>query len=142
MKNILIVFLLIFTINADAQMTNQEFKISKITIAVTNINAMVTFYKTVFKCEFTENKVYGTTLFSGTLGDIKLLLCPNEIAGVKAEQNRQQFEFTVKDLDVLIHDAKTAGGTIKDEIHTSGKERSVTVVDPDGNTIVFKHPVK
>ena len=143
MKYILTVFLFIVTINLNAQtMTNQDFKIDRITIAVTNVDQMVKFYKTVFKCELKESKAYGTILYSGKLGDIKILLCPNEIAGVKADQNRQQFDFIVTDLDKIIQDSKVSGGKMKGDITTSDKQKSVTIVDPDGNTIVFIQTIK
>lgn len=118
-------------------MKNIDFKIHNITIAVSNVEAMVAFYRTVFKCKLKEKNLFGTTLYTGQLGEINIVLCPNEIAGVKAEQNRQQFDFLITDLDKLIVDAKSSGGSILGEINATDTSKTVTVIDPDGNTIVF-----
>jgi len=118
-------------------MSNADFKIEKITVAVTHMTQMHAFYTAVFKCELKAIQNYGTTLYAGAIGDIDILLCPNEIAGVKAEQNRQQFDFIVTNLDLVIRDAKTSGGKLQEDVHVSEKQKTVTIIDPDGNTIVF-----
>ena len=130
--------LIILTANVMSQNSNNnDFKIVKVTIAITKVNEMVKFYKNVFNINFKESPVYGTTLYSGKFGDLNILLCPNEIAGVKAEQNRQQFDIVVPDIEKIIQAAKNAGGSIKGKINVTEKQKTVTIVDPDGNTIVF-----
>lgn len=116
-------------------MNNSNFKISKITIAITNINEMVDFYKTVFKCNFKELSLAGTKLFSGELYGLNILLCPNEIAGVIAQQNRQQFDINVDDIKIVLADVIKANGKIKESYNP--KTKTASVIDPDGNTIVF-----
>ena len=116
-------------------MDESNFTLSKITIAITNINEMVFFYKTVFKCEFNEVSIANTTLYSGNLFGIKILLCPNELAGVIAQQNRQQFDIEVTDIKTVLQDVIKANGKVKETYNPETKTASVT--DPDGNTIVF-----
>lgn len=118
-------------------MTTQEFKIDTITIAITNISEMVNFYETVFNCGFTEIEAYGTTLFSGNLAGIKILLCPNEVACVNAEKNRHQFDFLVTNLDNVICLAQASNGTLSGDIIKSADKKAVTIIDPDGNTMNF-----
>jgi predicted enzyme related to lactoylglutathione lyase len=116
-------------------MSNSNFKISKITIAITNINEMVGFYKIVFKCDFKELSLGGSKLFSGELFGLKILLCPNDLAGVIAQQNRQQFDIKVNDAKKILEDVIKANGKIKEPYNSETKTASV--IDPDGNTIVF-----
>jgi predicted enzyme related to lactoylglutathione lyase len=118
-------------------MTNEDFQVARITLAVTNTEQMVAFYRQVYSCIFKEVNAFGTVLYSGKIGDMELLLCPNSIAGVKADQNRHQLEFVVSDLDSLTRDAKAAGGTLQGEIVENAGQRIATVVDPDGNTTIF-----
>jgi len=115
-----------------------DFKLEQIAIAATDISKMVKFYKAVFKIEFAETKAYGTTLFAGKVGDIRILLAPNEIAGVKAEENRHQFDFIVQDIDELIKIAEESGGKLQGNIENNNKEKTVTILDPDNNTMNFK----
>jgi predicted enzyme related to lactoylglutathione lyase len=114
-----------------------EMKVSKITIATTNTASMEKFYSEVLGVKFHETKAYGTSLYSANMMGIEILLCPNEIAGVKAEQSRVQFDFIVLDLDFLIKQVTENGGKIQGEKITGEKIISVGAVDPDGNTLVF-----
>lgn len=118
-------------------MTNEAFEISKITIAVTNTEKMVAFYRNVYKCSFSELDVNGITLYSGKLGGIGILLCPNTLAGVKAEQSRHQFDYIVDDLEQLVRTALASGGMLQGKIEITGDRKSATIIDPDGNTTIF-----
>ncbi len=99
-------------------------KIDKVTIAVKNMDAMAAFYTKALGAEL---KKIGPTV-TGRLGDVKLLLCPREIAGVTAEQNTIQLRFVVRDLAKTMTAALDAGGEKIDD---------VSVRDPDGNSIEF-----
>lgn len=110
-------------------------KILKITIAVTNTTEMVNFYNTVFNSNLKEIATYGTKLYSGNFIGLELLLCPNEIAGVNAKQNRQQFDISVSDINSVLDKVIKNSGTIKEVYNKTTK--SASVIDPDGNTIVF-----
>ncbi len=114
-----------------------SFKLSKITVSITNIDLMVNFYKTVFDCDFKEINAFGTTLYSDSFCGINILLCPNTIAGVVAEQNRQQFDIEVTDINKTIQNVITAGGSLKREIEQNTNQKIASIVDPDGNTMVF-----
>ena len=115
----------------------ENFKISKITIAAVNINLMVEFYENVFSINFVKKELGGFTLYQGKFGELELLLCPNEIAGVEADQSRYQPDIIVPDLDTVIDAALKFGGKIKDEIIETSQNRMASILDPDGNTLVF-----
>lgn len=118
-------------------MSTEILEIGKITIAVTNTEQMVAFYKNVYKCELKEFDVNGTTLYSGQIAGVKILLCPNSLAGVKAEQNRHQFDYIVKDLDRLVSFALASGGALQGKVEVIRDQKTATIVDPDGNTTVL-----
>jgi predicted enzyme related to lactoylglutathione lyase len=118
-------------------MTKDSFKIAKITLAVTNTEKMVAFYGNVYKCEFREIRLNGTKLYSGELAGLKILLCPNTLAGVKAEQSRHQFEYIVNDLDQVVRAALAAGGSLQGKVDITPQHKIATILDPDGNTTVF-----
>ncbi len=136
-KHIIIVFFISFDLGLNAQNIEQPFKVDQITIAVTNVNQMVTFYETVFKCILKEEEINGIKLYLGELAGVKILLCPNKLAKVNAQQNRHQFHFIVTDLGEVIKDVIATRGIIKEEIISTNKLKTVTIIDPDKNTIVF-----
>ncbi|MEO9871690.1 VOC family protein [Ekhidna sp.] len=110
----------------------ETFKIRKMTIAATDITKMVTFYNEVFESNLSQLKLDNFTLYAGKLGEIDLLICPNELAKVDAKKNRQQFEFFVEDLFVIESKAIQTGGQVMQKV-----DKSMTIIDPDGNTIIF-----
>ena len=107
--------------------------VSQLTLAATNVEAMTAFYDAVFACGLEPVSAYGSTLYRGQLHGVPLLLCPNSIAGVEAAQNRHQFAYDVDDIETVKAVALGAGATLVCE-----DDSSVTVADPDGNTIVFQ----
>lgn len=116
--------------------TGVEFAIGKATLAMTNVEAMVEFYSNVFGMELQEFPVQGETLYSGNIAGMNILLCPNSLAGVVAEQSRVQFDFVVSDLAEIKRRVEEHGGAVRPE--QSDLERGyLTAVDPDNNTIVF-----
>jgi len=104
----------------------------KITIAVTNMQPMVEFYNAVCEANLKPVTAYGMTLYSGKLGGADVLMCPNEIAGVEAKQNRKQLTFAVPDVEQIAVRAVAAGGSI-----VNRDASAIGVSDPDGNTIEF-----
>lgn len=112
-----------------------NFKLRKITIAVTNIDKMVSFYNNIFNCNLKKVEAYGTSLYQGKLAGINLLLCPNEIANVKAQQNRQQFDIEVNDIETCLKKVADSFGQIMEPYNNEIK--SASIIDPDGNTIVI-----
>lgn len=108
-------------------------QLSNITLATTHTTEMVKFYNTLFSAELCPTDAYGTTLYNGALAGIPLVICPNEIAGVNAEQSRHQLTLRVDDLSALLSQVEPVGGTIE----TSALYTLTNVIlrDPDGNTI-------
>ncbi len=114
------------------------YQLAGITIAVSKMEAMVAFYHSVFQIEFSSLAAYGDTLYRGIWEGRSLLFCPASIAKNTALQNRQQFEFLVKDLDQMLLLCEQNGGTPMGAIQIGENEKSVGVKDPDGNSMVFK----
>ncbi len=111
-------------------------KIDRITIAVTHMKEVVEFYNAVFDSEL--KPIAGLEgFYSGKLGGFDMLLCPNEIAGVVAEQNRHQFRFVVGDLDAVLSKGRAMGGILIDDAQANGTSKSQGMRDPDGNSMEF-----
>ena len=108
-------------------------QLTQMTLATTRMPEMVRFYDALFDTELQATEAYGTTLYRGTLAGVPLLLCPNEIAGVEAEQSRHQLAFRVGDLSAFLQLVETAGGVIETPITDS--MASAVLRDPDRNTI-------
>lgn len=113
------------------------FKITQLTIAVTNTEEMAVFYSKVFNVKLSEFEAMGEKFYSGNIAGIYTMLCPNAIAGVEANQNRHQFDYSIDDLEEVVEKALSASGTLKDSIQADEKQKTVTIIDPDGNTINF-----
>jgi predicted enzyme related to lactoylglutathione lyase len=107
-------------------------RLDRITIAVNNMQHMVVFYNVIFNAKLQPVSAFGTTLYKGTLAGIELLMCPNEIAGVDAKQNRKQLRFVVDDVQAIAAIIPAARGQV---INQDGS--TIGVCDPDGNTIEF-----
>ena len=114
-------------------MTESPIQLMQMTLATTHTPEMVRFYDALFGTELQAKGAFGTTLYRGTLAGIPLLLCPNEIAGVEAEQSRHQLAFRVHDLSTLLQNVESAGGTA--ETPASDSATTAILKDPDGNTI-------
>lgn len=97
-----------------------------------DVPAMVRFYDEFFGANLKPFDGAGATFFRGELHALRLLICPNEIAGVEASHNRHQFNYTTNDLDGAIAAAEAAGGSIRERAADSA-----TILDPDGNSIVI-----
>jgi predicted enzyme related to lactoylglutathione lyase len=108
---------------------------TQITLAATNIDAMVRFYTAVLGIELRPVDAYGTTLYRGALHGVSFVLCPNSLAGVQAEKSRHQFTYAVADLAATVAGAVAAGGAVDEA--AQGNADSATLLDPDGNSIVF-----
>ncbi len=116
-------------------------QLAKITITTTHTTAMVDFYNTVFSANLRPLDGFATLMYEGRIAGIPLLLCPQEILGLAAEPNRQQFKFMIANRDALTERVSAAGGQVErlhDDPHDGG--RYAWVRDPDGNTIEFEQP--
>ena len=67
------------------------------------------------------------------LAGVPLVICPNEIAGVEAEQSRHQLAFRVSDLAAILSRVEAAGGSI--ETPMTDPLTQAILRDPDGNSI-------
>jgi len=115
--------------------------IDALTLAVTNMDDMVTFYNQVLDANLNSFEPFpDATLYKGTLAGIPLTLCPNTIAQVDAQQNRQQFRFRVESAHDTFLNALNNGATEISAIEEQGDFLICAVYDPDGNSIVFVQP--
>ena len=114
-------------------MTGSFVQLMQMTLATTHTPEMVKFYDSLFGTQLQSTEAFGTTLYRGTLGRIPLVICPNEIAGVVAEQSRHQLTLRVTDLSSLLQNVESAGGIV--ETPPADISTSAILRDPDGNTI-------
>jgi predicted enzyme related to lactoylglutathione lyase len=136
-KYFLVTALTLLIMNHTTQASGNDIRISQITVAVNDAEAMRNFYEKVFQCTFRSFELQGHTLYSGTFAGIDLVLCPNEIPGVVAEQNRHQFDIVVPDLEKALENVKAAGGKMMDEVQITERSKVASIIDPDGNTMVL-----
>jgi predicted enzyme related to lactoylglutathione lyase len=113
-----------------------------LTIAASELERMVEFYNAVFDARLQPTVHIGDQQFyGGKLNDLEFVLCPNSIAGVVAEQNRQQFRFAVDDLEAVMHRGLANHGREINPIDEYKGAKVASMADPDGNTIEFVEQV-
>lgn len=111
-------------------------KIERITLAVNDMEKMIAFYNAAFDAELTSSQGFGGYTFAhGQLAGIPLMMCPNSLAGVVAEQNRHQFRFMVENLEQTLKLVTDSGGHQINPIQVENGRRVCGVRDPDGNSI-------
>ena len=115
-------------------------KLRGLTIAVNEVDKMVSFYNGVFASNLQPYAAFGTVLYQGKLAGLDLTFCPNELLEIKADKNRQQLSFWVDDLDAALARVVACGGTQIQEIVVTEAGRVCGVTDPDGNTIELMQP--
>ena len=108
-------------------------QLTKMTLATTRTDEMVKFYDVLFDTQFQPREIQGVTFYNGRLGGIPILICPNEIAGVEAEQSRHQLAIQVADLQALLQKIESAGGSI--ETPVTEPMTMAILREPDGNTL-------
>lgn len=111
-------------------------EILAITIATNNTQEMVDFYNNVFYANIVESDtINGVSIYKGSLGDITIYLCPNEIANVEAKHNRHQLKLKVSDVTKTLEEVEKMGGEIKDKMVKTSNQIMASLVDPDKNSI-------
>jgi len=109
-----------------------------LTVAASNMQEMVKFYNAVFNARLKATVHIGEEQFyAGRLCGMKLTFCPNTIAGVVAEQNRQQFRFQVADIEAVMAKGLANHGGEINPIEEYKGAKVASLADPDGNTIEF-----
>lgn len=111
--------------------------LSQVTLATTNTPAMVRFYNAVLSLDLQPVEAYGTTLYRATAQNVAFVLCPNSLAGVEAEKSRHQFTYAVHNLAATVERSLAAGGVLHEDSHEFERVGNCTVIDPDGNSVVF-----
>ncbi|MFK7946111.1 MAG: VOC family protein [Saprospiraceae bacterium] len=114
-----------------------NYQIQGLTIAITNMEAMLDFYMHVFDMTFIERKMNENRLYSTVWSGLDLLFCPADLARINANQNRHQMDIIVEDLKKVIDVAIEFGGKMMGEIVEDENSKSVGIYDPDGNSILF-----
>lgn len=108
-------------------------KLKKITLAVNDLDAMARFYERLLDVTFDDLKLYNSLVKTSTYQQINIMLCPNIVAQVQADQARHQFEFEVHSLNDIRNDE-----FIKSYIDMEmSNETFITLIDPDRNTLVL-----
>ena len=99
-------------------------QIQRITLAVEDMDSMVEFYNAIFGCGLAP--VNGSPVSKGRFADIDLVVCPNSVAGVIADQNRHQFRLVVDDAEALATRIEVAGSSGRESRHLGreGRRRS------------------
>ncbi len=109
-----------------------------LTVAAVKMEKMVSFYNAVFNARLKATVHIGAEQFyAGELCGMKLTFCPNAIAGVIAEQNRQQFRFEVADIEAVMAAGLANHGSEINPIEEYKGAKVASLADPDGNTIEF-----
>ena len=97
---------------------------------------MVRFYNAVFDARLQATVHIGDAQFyGGKLGALELTLCPNAVAGVVAQQNRQQLRFVVDDIEAVMQRGLAVHGSEINPIDEYKGAKVASLADPDGNTI-------
>lgn len=109
-----------------------------LTVAVIKMPEMLRFYNAAFDAGLKPTVHIGDEQFyAGRFCGMKVTFCPNTIAGVVAEQNRQQFRFQVADIEAVMATGLANHGSEINPIEEYKGAKVASLADPDGNTIEF-----
>ncbi len=111
--------------------------IFQITIAIDNVEECIDFYSKVFGIEFEEYNLGNDFIYGSAIGDINIILCPKDVAGISADENNIQLSFFVENIIKSYQAAVISGGTVIEEINTAGNIKSCSLRDPDGNSLII-----
>jgi predicted enzyme related to lactoylglutathione lyase len=111
------------------------------TLAVVRMSAMIDFYESVFTAQFQPVEAYGAMMFRGRFAGMDLMLCPQEVVGIKCDQNRVTLKFGVHDMQEMMDIAMRSGGSLLGAPTQNSQIWTVAVRDPDGNSIEFEQHI-
>ena len=114
------------------------YQIEGITMAVHDMDKMLTFYREVFGVEFREKNQFNAKLYTGEWAGMSLLFCPAKVAKNTAKQNRHQFDLIVADIKAIMQLATKNGGTLMGDLTEDEHSWQIGIYDPDRNSIIFK----
>lgn len=117
-------------------------KISELVIACFNLEGMLTFYKNVFSILFEEIKIPQGTIYNGFIDEIQITLCPADMAGIEAKDNRHQLTILVDDIKKTLDSTISYNGSVMQELVGSKDFLRATIRDIDGNSIILKQVIK
>lgn len=114
------------------------FRLTRIDLVATDLDAMVRFYGGVFGVEFEPVPAGEFTFRLARLpGLFDLQILPREATRNRSTLNRQQLNLDVTDLEAVRERVLEHGGTLEGEIRPWGDRRALSVRDPDRNFILF-----
>ncbi|MBS1911298.1 MAG: hypothetical protein JST22_04875 [Bacteroidetes bacterium] len=113
------------------------FRLDRVSLATINTEGMVQFYQRVFEMRFKKLPIEGAYIYTGRIFGVDFVFIPNEVAKVRADRNRHEFNVVVPDIDVAVKRVVNTGGTLLKGPSNGDTERSATVTDPDGNSLVL-----
>ncbi|MFT7486012.1 MAG: putative enzyme related to lactoylglutathione lyase [Candidatus Paceibacteria bacterium] len=112
--------------------------IDKITIAVADMDSMATFYSATLSLAFVDVDLMGHTLKSARDGELEIMLCPKELAGIEAKINTIQVRFLVPDVRGAYARGLVEGGKDLGEPTELQGCLQASLRDPDGNSLELK----
>ncbi len=116
--------------------TESPFRVDQVSMATENTELMVVFYQNVFGARFTKLPSDGHYIYTGTLFGLKFVLVPNDVANVRAERSRHELHIIVPNIEDVIRKALMTGATLVKGVKTDDNEKTATLIDPDGNSMV------
>ena len=114
-----------------------NYQITGLTLAVTNMQQMLEFYEGVFQIRFTMQEMQGHQLYKTKWLGMDLLFCPAELANNTATQNRHQFDIATENIIATVELVQAHHGIMMHDIIQQGDTKTVSVYDPDHNSMVF-----
>jgi len=114
--------------------------IDKITLAVGHMDETKQFYASVLGLTFHPIAFAGRELFTASLGNMEMLLCPKDLAGIDADINTIQLRFVIDDVEHAYQRALEGGGTEISGVQEVDGRAHVSVRDPEGNSLELIAP--
>jgi catechol 2,3-dioxygenase-like lactoylglutathione lyase family enzyme len=109
--------------------------IDRMTIAASDVPAMVGFYSALLGIRFGEHALGGHTLHVARWAGVELLILPRHVAEVHARDNTIQLRFRVPNVATALRDGVLADGVALGEPEEIAGLRMAAMRDPDGNTL-------
>jgi len=109
--------------------------IDRITMAITNMEEMVQFYQNVLPLKLYPEVRGDYTIYLGKVGDVEIIFCPKEIAGVNAAINTIQVRFVVPNVGKAFKNGLAGEGLEISNPQEIGGDIHAALRDPDGNSL-------